>query len=105
MKTQIDSIINPQQETSTSNPLSYHANLDDLESGSEESEEEESTKTKLYVPPKIAVVPYSEKGNNRGFLSILDSERDERRRENLKEKIASNAFISVFFDLCHKDRN
>ena len=100
MKSQVDSIINPQQEVSTSNPLSFHANLDDLESGSEEEEEEaEDPKTKLYVPPKIAVVPYSEKGNSRGFDMIVDSERDERRRESLKERIASNAFISVGFVL------
>lgn len=63
MKTEVDSIMNPQQEVSSSNPLSFHANLDDLESGSEESEnDEEEKKSKLYVPPKIALVPYSEKG-------------------------------------------
>lgn len=63
MKTEVDSIMNPQQEVSSSNPLSFHANLDDLESGSEESEsDEQEKKSKLYVPPKIALVPYSEKG-------------------------------------------
>lgn len=67
MKTEVDSIMNPQQEVSSSNPLSFHANLDDLESGSEESEsDEQEKKSKLYVPPKIALVPYSEKG---GLLS------------------------------------
>lgn len=63
MKSEVDSIINPQQEVSTSNPLSFHANLDDLESEEEEDESEENDKkSKLYVPPKIAVVPYSERG-------------------------------------------
>ena len=63
MKTQIDSILHPQQESSKANPLSFHANLDDLESSSEEeSTNETDNRTKLYVPPKIAVVPYSEKG-------------------------------------------
>ena len=63
MKTQIDSILHPQQESNTTNPLSFHANLDDLDSSSEEeSKNKTDNKTKLYVPPKIAVVPYSEKG-------------------------------------------
>ena len=87
MKTEIDNVLNPQQETSATNPLSFRANLDDLDSGSEEEEkvEENKTKSQKYVPPKIAAVPYSER----------DALRDERRREELKDRIASNAFISV----------
>ena len=87
MKTEIDNVLNPQQETSATNPLSFRAHLDDLDSGSEEEEkvEENKTKSQKYVPPKIAAVPYSER----------DALRDERRREELKDRIASNAFISV----------
>ena len=64
MKSQVDSILNPQQEASESNPLRFHANLDDLGSDSESASEEETDiqKSKLYVPPKITVVPYSERG-------------------------------------------
>ena len=91
MKNHIDNILHPQQEGGESNPLRFHANLDDLGSSSEEESDEKeedgestSSKSGVYVPPKIAAVPYSER----------DFERDERRREELKDRIASNAFIS-----------
>ena len=69
MKSQVDSILNPQQESSESNPLRFHANLDDLGSESESASEDEADdkKSKLYVPPKITVVPYSERGKNTTF--------------------------------------
>ncbi|KNB45981.1 hypothetical protein JH06_0407 [Blastocystis sp. subtype 4] len=85
MKNHIDNILHP-QEGEESNPLRFHANLDDLDSSSDtaESQDEKASKSGVYVPPKIAAVPYTDK----------DSERDERRKEQLKDRIASNAFIS-----------
>lgn len=88
MKNHIDNILHPQQEGGEANPLRFHANLDDLGSSSEDEseedgEEEKSSKTGAYVPPKIAAVPYSER----------DFERDEQRREELRDRIASNSFI------------
>ena len=64
MKSYIDTVVNPQQDTSTSNPLAFHANMDDFNVSSSE-EETESTKPKkdnVYRPPKIAAVLYTEKG-------------------------------------------
>ena len=55
-------LLNPTVE-SKDNPLRFHANLDDLTS--EEESEEEKPKKQLYVPPKIAAVPYSEKGEQK----------------------------------------
>ena len=65
MKTHIDNILHPQEAGSESNPLRYHANLDDLDSSSDSSDssDEKPAKSGVYVPPKIAAVPYSEKGS------------------------------------------
>ena len=63
MKTHIDNILHPQEAGSEANPLRYHANLDDLDSSSESDvSDEKPAKSGVYVPPKIAAVPYSEKG-------------------------------------------
>lgn len=90
MKTEIDNVLNPQTDASAANPLNFKPNLDDLDSESDAesaqpSASADSSKKQLYVPPKIAAVPYSER----------DAAKDERRREQLRDKIASNAFISV----------
>ena len=70
MKTYIDTVVTPQQDTSTSNPLTFHANMDDFDVSS--SEEEEDTKKPkkddVYRPPKIAAVLYTEKGVCRGVV-------------------------------------
>ena len=87
MKTEIDNVLNPQTDASSLNPLNFKPNLDDLDSASDsdsvsaEPSASSSSKKQLYVPPKIAAVPYSER----------DAAKDEHRRD----KIASNAFISV----------
>lgn len=91
MKTEIDNVLNPQTDASSLNPLNFKPNLDDLDSASDsdsvsaEPSASSSSKKQLYVPPKIAAVPYSER----------DAAKDEHRREQLRDKIASNAFISV----------
>lgn len=91
MKTEIDNVLNPQTDASSLNPLNFKPHLDDLDSASDsdavsaEPSASSSSKKQLYVPPKIAAVPYSER----------DAAKDEHRREQLRDKIASNAFISV----------
>ena len=91
MKTEIDNVLNPQTDSSSLNPLTFKPNLDDLDSASASDSDSDkpspssSSKKQLYVPPKIAAVPYSER----------DAAKDEHRREQLRDKIASNAFISV----------
>lgn len=64
MKNHVDNILRPQEEGEESNPLRFHANLDDLDSSSDEAEsqKEKPSKSGVYVPPKIAAVPYSDKG-------------------------------------------
>lgn len=91
MKTEIDNVLNPQTDSSALNPLSFKPNLDDFDSTSKTDTEKRdvsdtsSSSKQLYVPPKIAAVPYSER----------EAAKDEHRREKLRDKIASNAFISV----------
>lgn len=70
MKSYIDTVVNPQQDASASNPLTFHANVDDFDVSSSEEEEEKPQKAKkdaIYHPPKIAAVLYSEKG----FVLVL----------------------------------
>ncbi|CBK25017.2 uncharacterized protein [Blastocystis hominis] len=94
MKTEIDNVLNPQTDSSSLNPLTFKPNLDDLDSASDSDSDSDkpspssSSKKQLYVPPKIAAVPYSER----------DAAKDEHRREQLRDKIASNAFISELRD-------
>ena len=66
MKTHIDNILHPQEAGGESNPLRYHANLDDLDSSSDS--DEKTVKSGIYIPPKIAAVPYSEKGPHRVLI-------------------------------------
>lgn len=71
MKTYIDTVVTPQQDTSTSNPLTFHANVDDFDVSSSEEEAEDTKKPKkddVYRPPKIAAVLYTEKGVCRGVV-------------------------------------
>lgn len=42
MKTYIDTVVTPQQDTSTSNPLTFHANMDDFDVSSSEEEAEDT---------------------------------------------------------------
>ena len=70
MKTHIDNILHSQEAGGESNPLRYHANLDDLDSSSDASSDsdEKTAKSGVYIPPKIAAVPYSEKGPHRVLI-------------------------------------
>ena len=69
MKSYIDTVVNPQQDASASNPLTFHANMDDFDVSSSEEEEkpQKAKKDAIYHPPKIAAVLYSEKG----FVLVL----------------------------------
>lgn len=60
------------QEGEESNPLRFHANLDDLDSSSDtaESQDEKASKSGVYVPPKIAAVPYTDKGRENTIAVI-----------------------------------
>ena len=71
MKNHIDNILHP-QEGEESNPLRFHANLDDLDSSSDtaESQDEKASKSGVYVPPKIAAVPYTDKGRENTIAVI-----------------------------------
>ena len=74
MKSYIDTVVNPQQDASVSNPLTFHANVDDFDVSSSEEDEakpEKAKKDAIYHPPKIAAVLYSEKG-----LVLMMSVRD-----------------------------